>query len=123
MNVFRKIEAQLDWKKIKVIGGEVEAGTYDFAGDSMVLNPFTTVEFQDNIKDLKVQTEQSMKDLPKTLGLTLAGSIFGPIGAMAGFIAAGHKKEMCLLVELKDGRKFVAVMDNRVYQQMLALSL
>ncbi len=123
MDVFRKIEKQLDWKKVKVIGGDLEAGAWDFAGDSIVLNPFTTVVLQSNIKDLKVQTEQSMKDLPKTVGMTLAGSLFGPLGAMAGFIAAGHKKEICLLCELKDGRKFLAIMDNRVYQQFLALSL
>lgn len=123
MNVFRKIEKQLDWKKVKVIGGDLEAGTYDFAGDSLVLNPFTTIELAGQIKELKVQTEESMKDLPKTIGMTLAGSLLGPWGALAGFVAAGHKKEVCLLCELNDGRKFVAVMDNRVYQQLLALSL
>lgn len=122
-NVFRKIEEKLDWKKVKVIGGDVEAGNWDFAGDSIVLNPFTSVELRGNIRELKVQTEQSMKDLPKTLGLTAVGALWGPWGALAGFIAAGHKKELCLLIELKDGRKFLATMDNRVYQQILALSL
>jgi hypothetical protein len=35
----------------------------------------------------------------------------------------GNKKEVCALCELKDGRKFLATMDSKVYQEILAMSL
>ncbi len=35
----------------------------------------------------------------------------------------GNRKNVCAMCELKDGRKFLAVMDSKIFQQMLALTM
>ena len=127
MGILDKINDTLDWRKVKVLGGDIPTGEWDFNGGMMTPDPATgrsdVVSLMGEIKDLQVQTEESVRDLVKTLGFTLVGGIFGPLGAAAGFFAAGKRKEVCVLCNLKDGRKFLATMDQRIYQQMLGLSM
>lgn len=128
MGIVDKINDQFNWKRIKVIGGDIAQGEWDYNGGMLVQDPTTgnadVVSLPGEIKKLTVQTEDSVKDLAKTLGFTVAGAVLlGPIGAVAGYFAGGKRKEVCILVEMKDGRKFVAVMDQRIYQQMLGLQM
>jgi hypothetical protein len=124
-----KIKETLDWRKVKIVGGDLSAGDWDFNGGMMTPDPASglvdCVNLAGDIQKLQVQTQESVKDLAKTLGFTIAGGLLfgGPLGAVAGYFAAGNRKEVCVLCELKDGRKFVAIMDQRIYQQMLGLSM
>lgn len=128
MGIMDKISDTLNWRKIKVIGGDVPAGEWDFNGGMLTADPATgisdVISLMGEIRKLTVQTQESVKDLAKTLGLTVAGlALMGPFGAVAGYFAGGSRKEVCILCELKDGRKFIAVMDQRIYQQMLGLQM
>jgi hypothetical protein len=120
-----KVSDSLNWRRIKVIGGDIE---WDFNGGMLTADPASgnadVISLMGEIKKLTVQTEESVKDLAKTLGFTIAGAVLlGPFGAVAGYFAGGRRKEVCILTELKDGRRFVAIMDQRIYQQMLGLQM
>lgn len=128
MGIMDKVNDALNWKKIKVIGGDLPAGEYDFNGGMLTADPAMgradVISLMGEIKKLTVQTQESVKDLAKTLGFTIAGAVLmGPFGAVAGYFAGGSRKEVCVLCELKDGKRFVAVMDQRIYQQMLGLQM
>jgi hypothetical protein len=133
MSILEKIQDSLDWRKVRVLGGDIPTGLWDFNGGMMTPDPTTgrsdVVALMGEIEKLQIQTEESVRDVAKTLGFTLAGGLLlgglvgGPVGAAVGFFAAGKRKEVCLLCVLKDGRKFLAVVDQRIYQQMLGLSM
>lgn len=123
-----KVSDSLNWRRIKVIGGDIPAGDWDFNGGMLTGDANAgiadVISLMGEIKKLTVQTQESVKDLAKTLGFTIAGAVLlGPFGAVAGYFAGGSRKEVCILCELNDGRKFVAVMDQRIYQQMLGLQM
>lgn len=124
----KEVENTLDWRKIKVIAGDLHAGDWDFNGGMLTPDPASgradCIALMGEIKTIQPQTEESVKDLAKTLGLSVAGGLlFGPLGAIAGYFAGGSRKQVCALIEMKDGKKFLAVMDQRIYQQVLALSM
>lgn len=126
--VKREVEDKLDWRKLRVIAGDLHACDWSFNGGMMTPDPETgrseCVSLMGEIESLEIQTQDSVKDLPKTLGFTLAGgAVAGLPGAVAGYFLSGNRKEVCVLIKLKDGRKFLAVMDQRIYQQVVALSL
>lgn len=124
----KEVSDKLDWRKIKVIAGDLHACEWDFNGGMLTPDPASgrddCVALMSEIESLEIQTQDSVKDLAKTLGLTVAGgALFGLPGAIAGYFVSGNRKEVCVLVKLKDGRKFLAAVDQRIYQQMIALSL
>lgn len=133
MGILNKVSDKLNWRKIKVVGGDLVVGEWDFNGGMMTADPATgnadCVVLPGNVKKISIKTQEDVKDLAKTLGFTIAGSVLlgglvgGPLGAVAGYFAAGNRKEVCILVELKDNRKFLAVMDQRIYQQVLGYSM
>lgn len=122
------IKEKMDWRKIRVMGGDVPPGEWDYNGGMMTPDPKSgrveCLSLMGEISKLEIQTQDSVKELGKALGFTIAGALIaGPFGAVAGYLASGSRKEVCVLCVLKDGRKFVAVMDQRIYQQMLGLSM
>ncbi len=132
MGFFDKIKKEvndsLDWKKVKVLAGDIQHGDWDFQGG--ILTPDQSAGLTEGmslageIQSVQIQTQENVKDLAKTLGLTVGGlMLLGPWGAVAGYIAAGNRKEVCALVVLKNGKKFLAQMDQRIYQQIMALSM
>ncbi|MBX9573407.1 MAG: hypothetical protein K2X77_31190 [Candidatus Obscuribacterales bacterium] len=133
MGFFDKIKKDvtdtLDWKKVKIVAGHgVYHGEWDFNGGMMTPDPASgevdCIALMGQIESLTVQTEESVKDLAKTLGLTVAGGVLlGPLGAIAGYFAGGNRKQVCVMVKMKDKKQFLAVMDQRIYQQMMALSM
>lgn len=123
-----KISDSFDWRKVKVVGGDIPAGEWDFNGGMMTPDPTSglsdVISLMGEIKNLTIQTEESVKNVAKTLGLTIAGGILlGPLGVVAGYFAGGNRKEVCVLCELKDGKKFLATMDQRIYQQMMGIQM
>jgi hypothetical protein len=120
MDQFKKI---FDDKTVKVLAGDITAGDWEF-NTGTLWSAFDQVELAGHIKKIDLQTEESIKEISATLGWGLAGGlVFGPAGLLAGLMFGGNKKEVCILCELKDGRRFLAVMGNKTYQQMLALSI
>ncbi len=111
-----------DEKKVNVLGGDVAQGEWQYEGDTL-WGPFEQVELNGHVKTVTMHTEESAKNLAHMLGWGLAGSILGPAGAIAGMVFGGNRKQVCAMIELKDGRKFLATMDSKIYQQMLALTL
>ena len=110
-------------KKVKIIAGDLTQGEWEFEGGTL-WGPFEQIEVAGKIAKVTQQTEESVKALSETLGWGLAGAlVFGPLGALAGVVLGGNRKEICALVELKDNRKFLAVMDPKVYQKFLACSM
>ncbi|MBS2003387.1 MAG: hypothetical protein U0103_06660 [Candidatus Obscuribacterales bacterium] len=119
----QRLEKIFDNKGVKVLAGDIDAGDYEFNMGAL-WGGFETVQLQGEIKSLTLQTEESVKKVAGTLGWGLAGSlVLGPVGMLAGLALGGNRKEVCALCELKDGRKFLATMDSKIYQQMLALSM
>jgi hypothetical protein len=119
----QRLEKIFDNKGVKVLAGDIDAGDYEFNMGAL-WGAFETVHLQGEIKSLTLQTEESVKKVAGTLGWGLAGSlVLGPVGMLAGLALGGNRKEVCALCELNDGRKFLATMDSKIYQQMLALSM
>lgn len=120
MGVFQKI---FDNNKVKVLAGDIQPGDWEYNLGTL-WGAFDQVQLTGEIKKVTLQTEESVKKLPEMVGWGLAGSmLLGPTGLLAGLILGGNKKEVCALCELKDGRKFIATMDTKVYQQLLAMEL
>jgi hypothetical protein len=127
-NQFDKFAKKLDWRQIDIVAGDIPAGKWEFSGSMLTPDAASglveVVDLMDSIAKLEVQTQDSVKDLGKTLGLTVAGGVLmGPLGAIAGYFAGGSRKQVCVLVTLNDKRKFLAVMDQRIYQQMMGISM
>ncbi|HEY9676913.1 MAG TPA: hypothetical protein V6C76_02840 [Drouetiella sp.] len=119
----QKLEKIFDNKTVKVLAGDVDAGDYEYNMNAL-WGGFETIQLQGEIKSLTLQTEEGAKHIAQTLGWGLAGSlVFGPMGLLAGLTLGGNRKMICAMCELKDGRKFLATMDSKIYQQMLALSM
>lgn len=123
-----KVSDTFNWRKVKVLGGDIQAGDWDFNGGMMTADPatgnFECVTLVGEVKKLAIQTQENTKDLAKTLGLAIVGGVLlGPLGAIGGYFAGGSRKEVCVLIELNDGKKFLAVMDQRIYQQVLGFSM
>ena len=112
-----------DNKKVKVLGGDVPAGDYEYNG-GVLWGGFDQVNLATDLTKIDVKTEESAKNIAQTLGWGVAGSlVLGPLGLLAGLTLGGNRKQVCVLCELKDDRKFLAVMDSKIYQQLMALTM
>ena len=119
----QQLKKIFDDKTVKVLAGDIPAGDWEFSTGTL-WGPFDQIELLGKLRSVELQTEESVKKVSETLGWGLAGGlIFGPTGFLAGILLGGNKKEVCALCELKDGRRFLAVMATRTYQQILAMSL
>jgi hypothetical protein len=111
-----------DNNKVKILAGDVNAGDYEFNG-GILWGGFDQINLATELKSIDVKTEESAKNIAQTLGWGLAGAVFGPLGIIAGLTLGGNRKQICAMCELKDQRKFLALMDSKVYQQMMALTM
>lgn len=49
----------------------------------------------------------------------MVGAMFlGPVGAVAGYLLAGHNTEVTFLATLKNGQTLLAATDNETYQDI-----
>jgi len=109
----------------KVIGGSYEG--YDIisvfgsltltkSGDRIPLN-------KQNVEKVEMLTEESKKKFMGAAGLGIVGAFaLGPLGLIAGALAGGNKKEVCFACYLKDGKKFMAVSDNKIFQKIMSFA-
>ena len=108
---------------VKVLGGDLTQGEWKFE-TGILWGAFDQISMQGDLKSVQLQTEESIKKLPEMAAWGLAGAIvMGPLGVLAGVMLGGNKKEVCALCELRDGRKFLATMDAKVYQELLAMTI
>lgn len=74
-----------------------------------------------DIKGIEIITEETKKKFLGAAGWGAVGAIaLGPLGAVAGILAGGNKKEMLIACELKDGKKFIAEVDSKLYKKLLS---
>ncbi|PMY35879.1 hypothetical protein C1Y31_05480 [Pseudomonas sp. FW305-25] len=72
-------------------------------------------------KELIVENTDSNKNIKSAIGLGVVGAMFlGPVGAVAGYLLAGHNTEVTFLATLKDGQTLLAATDNETYQDISA---
>ncbi|MBU6451184.1 MAG: hypothetical protein KGS72_05375 [Cyanobacteria bacterium REEB67] len=116
------VKKLFDNNKVKILGGDIAAGDYEFNG-GVLWGGFDQINLATDLTKIDVKTEESAKNIAQTLGWAFAGSLLGPLGILAGLTLGGNHKQVCVLCELKDDRKFLAVMDSKIYQQLMALSM
>lgn len=123
MDLSKDLSKMLDNSRVKVVGGDVPSGEWEYKM-GILWGAFEQIEMASELKKITPQTEESVKKLPEMVGWGLAGAvILGPIGAIAGAMMGGNRKQVCALIELHDNRKFIATMDSKVYQELLALAI
>ncbi|MBV4457531.1 hypothetical protein KVG96_06170 [Pseudomonas sp. COR58] len=72
-----------------------------------------------SIKTLEVANEESISNIKDAIGYGVAGAmLLGPIGAIAGFMLAGHETEVTFLATLKDRRRLLIAADSDTYQEI-----
>lgn len=73
---------------------------------------------------VQVITEENKKSIISATGWGMLGGItFGPLGALAGLVFGGRYKEHYIACYLKDGRKFLAIVDNEALIRLKSLCL
>jgi hypothetical protein len=120
-----------DFKMAKIT---VHAG--DWADNSTATFSFGSFQFMtskfppkfegvagDQLEMVDIATEDNVKKLAGSVGWGIAGGVvFGPVGALAGLILGGKKKEVTFVAVFKDGRKVLATADSKTYIQIQALT-
>lgn len=109
----------------KVIGGSYEG--YEiisvFGSLSLTKAGKTVSLNKQSVEKVEMLTEESKKRFMGSAGLGIVGAIaLGPLGLIAGALAGGNKKEVCFACYLKDGKKFMAVTDNKLYQKIMSFA-
>lgn len=117
-----EISKIFDTKTVKVLAGDIAAGDWEF-NMGILWGGLEQINLAHDLRSIEVKTEESSKHIAQTLGWAAAGSLFGPLGILAGLTLGGNRKKICAFIELNDDRKFLAVMDSKIYQQMLALTM
>ena len=73
------------------------------------------------VEELETASEENVKRIGGTVGWGVAGAaLLGPVGLLAGLLLGGKGKEVVIVCKLKDGRKFLAVVDSGTYQKIQA---
>jgi hypothetical protein len=108
--------------KVKILGGDVATGEWEYSMGTL-WGAFEQIELRSDVKKVTPQTEESVKKLPEAAAWGLLGLLVGPMGLLAGVVFGGNRKSVCALIELNDGRKFLALMDSKIYQEVLGMSI
>lgn len=83
-----------------------------------------TVKLSEEIASVEIVTEENKTSFVGKAGLGLVGAVaLGPLGAIAGILAGGNSKEVCFMCTLKDGKKFMAIADNKTYQKFITFTM
>lgn len=122
----------------KVLGGDFPEGSKVSTGwgSISITTPMLSNEKNENIKGkiqyVEIITEENKKKFLGAAGWGLAGAIGAGfltggigllIGGLAGVLKGGRSKEICFACQLKDGRKFIAITEPKVFQKILGDSI
>lgn len=110
----------------KIVAGDYEGGQILLSLGTLTLihkNVKGSIFLDKNyLKSVEIVTEENKKKFIGTAGWAIAGTaLLGPIGLIAGALAGGRKKEILVACQLKDGKKFLAVVNSKVYQKMMQI--
>ena len=73
------------------------------------------------IETLEIATEENLKKIGGIIGWGIAGGLaLGSIGALAGVLAGGRKKEIAFVCRFKDGRGFLGSCNAKTYSNLQA---
>jgi len=73
------------------------------------------------VESVELVTEENKKKFVGAGGWGLVGVLtLGPLGALAGILTGGNQTEVCFAVRSKNGKKFLAKGDLKLYQKLLA---
>ena len=87
-----------------------------FAGAKSV-----SYKLPDDIEDLELASEDSVKKIGGTVGWGAAGAVMlGPAGLLAGLLLGGKGKEITFVCKFKDGRKMMATVDKKTWAKIQA---
>lgn len=112
--------------------GEIIAG--DFPKGSQVIKSFGSImlrpadkimgiDITKDIKNIEIVTEETKKKFIGSAGWGLVGGLaLGPLGLIAGILAGGNKKEILIACELKNDKRFIAIVDSKLYKNLLSVS-
>jgi len=88
------------------------------------IGTFKRINLIKQLDKVQVITEENKKSIISATGWGMLGGItFGPLGALAGLVFGGRHKEHYIACYLKDGRKFLAIVDNEALIRLKSLCL
>ncbi len=106
---------------IHVLTGDLESGKWQFDGLTL-WGPYEQLDVVKEIEKVSLIEDAKKAGVGARVAWSLVGlTVLGPIGALAGF-GEDDKREVRVLCTLTDGRKFLSLMQARVYKQLAALS-
>ncbi len=115
-------------KKFKVIGGTIPASAELIKKDGQTVLKYgglgnkTYVSLAGNIASIQPITEDNKKSIIGKAGWGVAGALaLGGVGALAGVLAGGNKKEMLIAMEMKSGEKIVADVNSDTFKMLYGL--
>ena len=113
---------------IYVLGGDFPKATGAYGLGSLRIKTsklqLLGVEVSGLLVSVEVLSARSRKSVMDAIGLGAVVSLaFGNVGAMAGLILGGNKKEVSFVSTLADGRRFVARAKPKVVDKLAALAM
>lgn len=111
---------------IKVMAGDIANDKWQLHpamfGGFRIVRGFQSINLEKLVESVEVLTEEKVKKFAGTAAWGVAGAmLLGPLGAIGGMLVGGNKKEVAFACYLKDGRKFMAITDNKTWQKILSV--
>ncbi|RFT09543.1 hypothetical protein DYB39_14535 [Providencia rettgeri] len=106
--------ANFKFDEISVLGGclYIKNKLFQITGERIDANDIVSIE---------VANEDSVKKVGGALGWGVAGAVLmGPLGAVAGLILGGNKKEVTFVAELSNNRKLMATLPSKDYISLVS---
>ncbi len=73
------------------------------------------------LASVQIATEDKVKKMSGSFGWGAVGLIaLGPLGALAGVLAGGNKKEVTFIADFRDGRQILASTDGKTFTKIQA---
>lgn len=114
---FKVIETTMEgnWEGRESGGLRLTQGFFSLAED---------IKLQEELIDIQQITEENQKSLAGKVGWSVVGGVLtGGIGAIAGFILGGNKKEITFLAELTKERRFIGACNPKQFQTLCGYAL
>ncbi len=124
--------------KFELIAGDFPAGTTYISSKNgrpelkfgKSKSDFVQVPLFDQVERVELVTEENKKKILGSVGWGVAGLVIGGLIAapvaiaagIAGILKGGNMKEVTFACYLKDGRKFMAVADSRIFTELSAVA-
>ena len=115
---------------MKILGGDFGKGQGAFNGKFVELPDPSSLWgkklsfFSSDIEEVALANEANVKKFGGAAGWGVVGGLaLGPLGLLAGVALGGNKKEVTFVARFKDGRKFLATVDNKTYTKILGATM